>query len=145
LSTFLLDVNVLIALAWPSHVHHLRARTWFAKKGAKAWATCPITQCAFVRISSNPRVFPQRVSPLDALNMLSAMTGHSGHVFWTDAVDMTGKSFSRLQLAGHGQVTDAYLLLLAESRKGVLATFDRTIGALYARSEGGRPSIELIG
>ena len=24
------DVNVLIALAWPNHVHHDAARSWFA-------------------------------------------------------------------------------------------------------------------
>ena len=27
--TALLDVNVLIALAWPNHVHHAAARAWF--------------------------------------------------------------------------------------------------------------------
>jgi predicted nucleic acid-binding protein len=26
----LLDVNVLLALAWPNHVHHAASRTWFA-------------------------------------------------------------------------------------------------------------------
>ena len=25
---YLLDVNVLIALAWPNHVHHAAAHTW---------------------------------------------------------------------------------------------------------------------
>jgi predicted nucleic acid-binding protein len=28
----LLDVNVLIALAWPNHVHHGIARNWFRKQ-----------------------------------------------------------------------------------------------------------------
>jgi predicted nucleic acid-binding protein len=27
----LLDVNVLIALAWPNHVHHDLAQTWFER------------------------------------------------------------------------------------------------------------------
>ena len=39
----LLDVNLLIALAWPNHVHHAPAHRWFSETGRKAWATCPIT------------------------------------------------------------------------------------------------------
>jgi predicted nucleic acid-binding protein len=26
----LLDVNALVALAWDSHIHHVRIREWFA-------------------------------------------------------------------------------------------------------------------
>jgi predicted nucleic acid-binding protein len=30
----LLDVNLLIALAWPNHVHHTSARAWFSTHAA---------------------------------------------------------------------------------------------------------------
>jgi len=46
----LLDVNVLIALGWPNHKHHASAHRWFSSIAAGGWATCPLTQCAFVRI-----------------------------------------------------------------------------------------------
>jgi uncharacterized protein len=52
----LLDVNALVALAWDSHVHHATMRTWFAANSASGWATCPITESGFVRVSSNPKV-----------------------------------------------------------------------------------------
>ena len=39
--TALLDVNVLIALAWPNHVHHVAARAWFEEHREEGWATCP--------------------------------------------------------------------------------------------------------
>ena len=44
------DVNVLIALAWPNHVHHDAARSWFAESRATGWATCPVTEAGFVRV-----------------------------------------------------------------------------------------------
>ena len=38
--TFLLDVNVLIALIDPAHVHHDIANRWFKAEGRRDWATC---------------------------------------------------------------------------------------------------------
>ena len=46
----LLDVNVLIALCDPNHVHHERGRSWFLSPDCDAWATCPITENGLVRI-----------------------------------------------------------------------------------------------
>ena len=54
MSVFLLDANLLIALAWPEHEAHNRAGSWFARHSRSGWATCPFTQAAFVRILSNP-------------------------------------------------------------------------------------------
>lgn len=142
--TYLLDVNVLIALAWPSHLHHRAAREWFSIKGAKAWATCPMTQCAFVRISSNPKIIADAVSPHEAQMMLSVMTSHKGHVFWPDTTNLAGEEFSSLVIVGHRQVTDAYLLLLAASKKGRLATFDRSVGHIFSADKDGRALVELL-
>jgi hypothetical protein len=99
--TYLLDVNVLIAMAWPSHIHHRTAREWFLAKGAKAWATSPITQCGFVRISSNLKIIADAVSPHEAHGMLSVMTSHKGHTFWPETIDLSQKGFNSLFVAGH--------------------------------------------
>ena len=42
-TTFLLDVNVLVALVDPLYVQHDTAHEWFAAQGHHAWATCPST------------------------------------------------------------------------------------------------------
>ena len=47
---FLLDVNVLIALIDSAHLDHDRAHEWFAAEGKHAWATCPMTENAVLRI-----------------------------------------------------------------------------------------------
>ena len=74
---YLLDTNVLVALLWPSHGQHEAAVGWFARRRAKGWATCPLTEAGFVRIDG-PRSRPvlggrhgltQRVPLLGAYRM----------------------------------------------------------------------------
>lgn len=142
----LLDVNVLIALAWPNHVHHEVAQRWFAAVGQKAWASCPLTQLAFVRISSNPRIVSAAVSPRQAARLLAAVTAQPGHEFWPDTLELAGVAeFSSLALVGHRQVTDAYLVALARSHGGRLATLDRGVADLVANATERAGVIELIG
>lgn len=125
MTRYLLDTNVLIALAWPQHIHHASAHAWFGSTGHKAWATCPITQLGFARISSNPKIISQAVNPRDAMAMVARIIALPGHEFWADdIVPATEALFSNLALVGHRQVTDGYLLALAKHRGGKLATFD---------------------
>src|SRR5688500_18224316 len=106
----LLDINELIALAWPNHEHHARAHEWFASAASNGWATCPLTQCGFVRISSNPKIIPHAVKPQVAVELLTGMTAHPRHTFWPDDISLrdSGQQFWQ-KLSGHRQVTDAYL------------------------------------
>ncbi|MBZ5576590.1 MAG: PIN domain-containing protein [Acidobacteriia bacterium] len=132
---YLLDVNLLVALAWPSHVHHREAQQWFARKGKSGFRTCPLTQAGFVRISSNPKFSPEAVSPADAAQLLAEITGLPEHGFWPD--DLTfEQAMGRIpHLAGHRQVTDAYLAALATAHGGILATLDRGAATLSSAVE----------
>jgi toxin-antitoxin system PIN domain toxin len=140
----LLDVNVLFALAWEKHLHHHAAHHWFNKLGQAGWARCAMTECGFVRLSSNRKVAFIENSPFEASAMLSRITSHAGHVFWPDDLQLTDaiRGYSSIQLRGHLQVADAYLLSLAIAHGGTLATFDRRAAALTpARNPG---SVEII-
>ncbi len=112
--TYLLDVNVLIALAWPSHIHHRLAQDWFKQNRRRGWSTCPITQTGFVRISSNPKFIDGAVSPGEAIGFLRQVTRAKGHRFLAATLDITNeREMLCTRLLGHRQVTDAYLLALA--------------------------------
>ena len=50
--TRLQDVNLLMALLWENHEHHAKTRSWF--KNVSAFATCPLVQLGFARISAHP-------------------------------------------------------------------------------------------
>lgn len=125
----LLDINVLVALAWPNHVHHSRAHAWFG--GIRAWATCPLTESGFVRVSSNRNAIPGAVTPAEARSLLAEMVGLRDHRFWEDAVSIArGGSGSFLRVVSYRQVTDAHLLELAIGHGGYVATFDRGVREL---------------
>lgn len=136
---YLLDVNLLIALAWPSHVHHSVAQSWFAKKRRAGFRTCPLTQTGFVRISSNPKFTPEAVSPMQALALLNRVTALPEHQFWPANLDLASAIRNLDALLGHRQVTDAYLLGIAQAHRGILATLDR--GTL---SIGNPEALELV-
>ena len=141
--TRLLDVNVLVALAWPNHVHHGLAHRWFRAHRRDGWATCPLTESGFVRVSSNRRAIPGASTPTEAIALLRRMRRLEGHVFWADDVspaDSAATPFARV--AGYRQVTDAHLLALALRRGGALATLDRGLAELAGSEE--RGALEVI-
>jgi len=127
----LLDVNVLMALAWPNHVHHAAAHRWFAD--LDGWATTPITELGFMRVSCNARVLPEAVRPGAALAMLDRMRRARGHTFWSDDIVLSeDDSGLATRIGGHRQLTDAHLILMARARGGRVATFDRGMAQLVA-------------
>lgn len=131
MTAVLLDVNVLVALLWPTHEGHQRAQGWFGQNANAGWATCPFTQAAFVRIVSNPAFSKDAVSPAEAVNLLAANVKHPGHQFWSDEIDFVSAVWPFLaRLRGHQHVTDAYLLGLARHKRGKLGTMDKTITEL---------------
>ncbi len=143
--TFLLDLNLLLALAWPSHVHHDPAHSWFDREASPGWATSPLTQLGFVRLSSNPAFTSDAVSPTEALSLLQDITAMDGHEFWPDDVDCMSAAFANgMQITGHRQVTDAYLLSLARKRSGCLATLDRRMNWLLPRSDRPNPHLRIV-
>lgn len=128
LRTALLDVNVLVALFDPDHVHHDAAHDWFAANRAAGWATCPLTENGLVRILSNVAYSTVHESPAEILRRLTALCASGDHVFWGDEISLRDATFFKAALpVSHRQVTDVYLLGLAKSNDGRLATFDRTI------------------
>ncbi|MXW18982.1 MAG: PIN domain-containing protein [Gemmatimonadetes bacterium] len=141
--TRLLDVNVLVALAWPNHVHHGLAHGWFRAHRQDGWATCPLTESGFVRVSSNRRAIPGAATPAEAIALLRRLRRLDGHVFWADDVspaDPAATPFARV--VGYRQITDAHLLALALRRGGVLATLDRGLAELAGPDE--RAALEVV-
>ena len=130
------DVNVLIALAWPNHVHHTAAWAWFDMHRKEGWATCPLTEAGFVRVSCNPSVVRHTVTPLDAIVVLERLTQLGSHRFWPldrSILHLPESIGARLQ--GYRQITDAVLLAAAMQREGQLATLDVAMEGLVAESE----------
>ena len=140
----LLDVNVLIALFNEHHIHHDSAHDWFADHQGEPWATCPLTENAFLRILSDPSQRTTRVSMSILADHLGRFCRDERHEFWPDAVSMYDESLFDISLLhGHRQLTDVYLLGLAVKRGGRLVTFDQSIPISVVKGVS-RSSVEVI-
>jgi toxin-antitoxin system PIN domain toxin len=124
----LLDVNVLVALFDPAHVHHEAAHVWFGPNRRQRWATCPLTENALVRVLSNPAYPGRRTTVEDASARLRTFCSDREHVFWPASISVRDPGrFRWTRVQGHRQLTDVYLLALSVSNRGRLTTFDSTI------------------
>ena len=143
MTTFLLDVNVLIALVDSAHVQHEVAQDWFGRVGQASWATCPMTENGLLRIVGHPRYPNSPGTPAAVAPILLGLRALPGHAFWPDSLSlMDGDRVDSGRLLAHGQVTDSYLLALAIAHQGRLATFDRRLVVDAVR--GGRAALQLI-
>jgi toxin-antitoxin system PIN domain toxin len=124
----LLDVNLLLALSDPRHVHHELAHRWFSATGRSAWATCPITENGFIRIASHPS-YPNSPGGVSCVTtILRKFMNCGGHHFWPDSVSLADETLFTLgQAIASNKTTDVYLLGLAVKNGGKLATLDNSI------------------
>jgi uncharacterized protein len=126
MSTALLDVNVLLALFDPDHVHHDVAHNWLSDD-AGHWASCPLTENGFLRTANLARkvAFVPTSSLIDHLRRFRSAGQHE---FWADDLSVLDETlFNGPAIHSSRQVTDIYLLALAVRRGGRFVTFDARI------------------
>ena len=111
----LLDVNLLLACAWSGHADHAQANRWL--DSVSSFATAPLTQMGFLRVSMSPAY---GASFADARTALTAILQMKSHRFLTDATQVD----SLPTISTSKDVTDAHLVRLAASHKIKLATLD---------------------
>jgi toxin-antitoxin system PIN domain toxin len=136
----LLDVNALLALAWPNHQFHTAVVERLEQRPTPRWATCALTQLGFVRLSSNPKIVQVRKTPAEAVALLADLTHDQQHVYLETLPALPYIAGVFRQLLGHQQVTDAYLLGVAEASDATLLTFDRHVAPAGTM----RPHLEVV-
>lgn len=141
--TFLLDVNVLVALIDPAHVAHEAAHSWFSGSSADGWATCPLTENGVIRIVGHPKYPDAPGSPAIVAGIVAQLCALPGHVFWPDDISLAdSEHVDAGQILTSGQVTDSYLLALAVAHGGRLATFDRRLSVRAVK--GGKAALHVV-
>ena len=146
MSVWLLDVNILVARFWETHVFHKKVRAWMASHEYEGWATCPITQAGLVRTISNPGFSQNAPRPAEAIHWLAkSLRLDPNHHFWADDLPLSDACAEGLPLLkGFKQLTNAYLLGLAIHNKGRLLTLDRKMLALVAEDGPARKSLVIL-
>ena len=135
----LLDANVLIALGVPSHPAHRKVHEWFLREPGRTWASCALTQAAYLRQVSR-YLGNSHTSFSRALSALEEDCSKLNHEFWTVEIDFRELSdVMRTRIIGPNQIADLQLLLLAHKHRGQLVTLDKGLhelarGTKYANS-----------
>ena len=128
MTKFLLDVNVLVALADPTHQHHDLAHLWFSNRGPSKWATCPATVNGAFRVLWRLTAHSGPIMGSHVHDVLGSLLARPGRVKIEGQPEITDTSvFDLSKLRGHNQIPDALLLAIAIQNQARLLTFDQTI------------------
>jgi len=127
-AALLLDVNALLALGWAEHEAHAAVVARLSHSGTR-WASCPITQLGFVRLSATAGIFSRTLTPPQALATLGILCADGQHRFVAEHPAVTACDFSTL--TGPRQTTDAYLLALAQNQGLTLLTLDQRLARSF--------------
>ena len=128
------DVNVLVALLDPAHIHNQITWNWFNQAESTGWATCPLTEAGCVRVLTSTGVNNQRVKPYEAAKYLQDfLTDHAAtHHYFPDDVRILDTTLFRLRnLQGHKQVSDLHLLGVCQQNGLRFVTFDTAIRSTF--------------
>jgi len=124
----LVDANVWLAIAVDAHVHHAAAATWFDGQAEGTCAFCRITQLAFLRHLTNPKIMgPANVQTQgDAWRAFEALAADPRVVYLEEPPGLTAvfKSLTQIPRPAHKRWTDAFLAGFALGYGLVIVSFD---------------------
>lgn len=143
MNRMLLDINALLALLDPLHLHHHDVHRWYESLSPMRLLICPHVENGVMRIASQPR-YP------NTLGTTSEVRGNLKKFFKRAKVERCASDASLsddsvLIRPAHltpSSVADLYLLAVAVANNAKLATFDRRISPIAI--QGGKKALEII-
>ena len=117
MSSWLLDVNVILASRWSTHADHIAVKRWL--ESVDSFYTCAITEIGFIRISLSNAY---RASWDETLQTLRKLHARRAFQFLVD--DLDGTATPRTDSK---DVTDAHLVALAKRHDLKVATLDEAL------------------
>ncbi len=128
MQSFLLDVNVLIALVDDNHVHRDEVLDWHSRMQKHTMLTCPITENGVIRILTHSKYPGGPILPAEVMGALAQLKTIGTWKFIADDVSLCDTKIFRIdKLVRSSQITDTYLIGLAQFHGARLATQDRSI------------------
>jgi toxin-antitoxin system PIN domain toxin len=127
LKTCLPDINVWIALASDRHVHHDRAKAWFAGIESAEATFCRITQMGFLRLITNTHVMGADVATQkQAWKFYEALSRDERVTFMNElpGIDEEWRKLTQSTSSSTNAWTDAYLAAFASVRGLRIISFD---------------------
>jgi hypothetical protein len=126
--TYLLDVDLWIALTVAEHVHHKAAKGWIEAAGSDTIALCRVTQMGFLRLLTNSRVMADDVFTADrAWHLMEQIRRDDRVVFVSEppGLERVWRTMTGYHKTGSNFWTDTYLAAFTEVTGYRLLTFDQ--------------------
>lgn len=102
MTTYLLDVNVMVSLLNAKSPHFAAARQWFKAEGSRSWCTSPIAQNGAIRILRNPAVSHHAVTFQQVAESVSSLISIGNHQFIPDTVSLLDRHLFEHQVHKNG-------------------------------------------
>jgi toxin-antitoxin system PIN domain toxin len=126
--SFLVDVNVWIAISHELHVYHRQAARWFETLSSRQALFCRLTQLGYLRLLTNRNAMGDQVlSQSKAWETFDRLTNDPRVSFLAEPAGIDAH-FRRLTQGPHAATkawSDAYIAAVAHSSDLVVATTDR--------------------
>ncbi len=131
------DVNVLVAASRVDHPHHAPAANWVKQAVfQEEFALLPMVATSFVRIVTNPKIFPRPTPPDIALRFINTLLDATDRALLPLAAEW--ETFCELidgRALKANLVTDAWIAAAVIAQDEHLVTFDRDFRKLLKRSQ----------
>ena len=129
MTSYLVDVNVWVALAVVEHDHHDAALDWFIQLGQDdAVVLCRVTQMGFLRLLTNRRILADDVlTAPEAWRTYDTWASLAGANFALEppGFEHTWRDMTQHPNTGPNFWTDAYLAAFAKAGGYTVVSFDR--------------------
>jgi uncharacterized protein len=127
-TSFLVDINVWLAIAYDLHVHHEPAAAWFETIEAEQAFFCRLTQLGLLRLLTNSRVMgADTMSQSRAWQVYDKFLQDPRVSFFPEPeqVDANFRQLTRGSHASTNLWTDAYLAAVAKTGRLAIVSLDR--------------------
>jgi toxin-antitoxin system PIN domain toxin len=125
---FLPDVNLWLALAFESHIHHVAAKAWFdGVADNENCAFCRMTQQGFLRLATNPKAFAdEAVTLAEAWRLYDAFLADLRITYLAEpnGIELIWRDYTNAQAFSPKVWNDAYLAAFARAGDHKVITFD---------------------
>ena len=130
MTSFLIDINVWLAMTWDRHPQHAAAAAWYGSSDHAIFLFCRFTMLGLLRLLTN-----QKVMADSTFNIAGALSIYDRwrldpRVEFASEPRQTDAAFRRAleplaRLAATKAVADSYLIGFAEAAGAHVVTFDR--------------------
>jgi toxin-antitoxin system PIN domain toxin len=139
MTSFLIDINVWLAMTWDLHPQHARASFWYGSINHASLWFCRLTMLGFLRLLTNPKVMGDSAVTVSEALKLYERWAQDPRVELVPEPRGMERAFREalipfaLQPATKA-IADCYLVGFAEASGAHLVTFDRGLaGSAQAR------------